>query len=98
MFSGMERGKFKPGAIAVLIVDQDYVVHECHLMKGISILSKFNEVSKYKGVHLGELLLDINEEISQIKNKKKMPTFAKALQQAAENAMLTISKNKVSTV
>jgi DNA-binding transcriptional regulator of glucitol operon len=94
MFSGMERGKFRPGAIAILVVDKDYIVHECHMLKGMSILTKFKAVDQYKGQHVGEILNDVNEGTS-VKGKKKIPAFKRALLQAGENALLTISKKKI---
>lgn len=95
MFSGMERGKFKPGAIAILVVDQDYIIHECHMLRGMSVLTKFKALEKYKGKHVGEILNDVNESIP-VKGKKKHPAYSKALLQAGENALLSISKNKIS--
>ncbi|OCA87790.1 transcriptional regulator [Bacillus sp. FJAT-27225] len=95
MFSGMERGKFRPGAIAVLVVDKEYIVHECHLLNGMSVLTKFKAIEKYKGQHVGEILSDINEDHAA-KGRNKVPAFQKALLKAGENALLAISKNKVS--
>ena len=95
MFSGMERGKFKPGAIAILVVDSNYIIHECHMLKGMSVLTKFKPLDNYKGKHVGEIASDVNDMIPE-KGKNKLPAYRKALLQASENALLTISKNKVS--
>lgn len=95
MFSGMERGKFKPGAIAILVVDQDYIIHECHMLQGMSVLTKFKALEKFKGKHVGEILSDVNESVP-VKGKKKLPAYSKALLKAGENALLSISKNKIS--
>jgi DNA-binding transcriptional regulator of glucitol operon len=95
MFSGMERGKFRPGAIAVLVVDQDYIVHECHMLKGSSVFTKFKPLELYKGQHVGEILNDVNYNTS-IKGNKQIPAFKKALLKAGENALLSISKSKIS--
>jgi len=95
MFSGMERGKFRPGAIAVLVVDQDYIVHECHMLKGMSVFTKFKPIESYKGQHVGEILNEVNDSVVD-KKKKQIPAFKKALLQAGENALLTISKRKIS--
>lgn len=94
MFSGMERSKFRPGAIAVLVVDQDYIVHECHMLKGMSVLTKFKPIELYKGLHVGEIVNDVQSRPA--KGKKQIPAFKKALLQAGENALLTISKKKIS--
>ena len=95
MFSGMERGKFRPGAIAILVVDMDYIVHECHMVNGMSVLTNFKAIEKYKGQHVGEILNDVNEDPS-IDGQKKLPAYNKALIKAGENALLAISKNKIS--
>ncbi|MDR4949530.1 transcriptional regulator GutM [Neobacillus cucumis] len=95
MFSGMERGKFRPGAIAVLVVDQDYMVHECHMLKGMSVFTKFKPLESYKGKHVGELVNQVHDN-AEAYGKKQMPAFKKALLKAGENALLTISKNKIS--
>lgn len=94
MFSGMTRGKLKHGAIAVLVVDSKYIIHECHLLKGISVLTKFKEMEDYKGKHVGEIVSSIYDEIPE-KGKSKLPSYRKALLQAGENALLTIAKKKV---
>lgn len=95
MFSGMERGKFKPGAIAILVVDRDYIIHECHMLNGMSVLTKFKPLDKYKGKHVGEIVSDVNDTIPE-KGKNKLPAYSKALLKASENALLSISKNKIS--
>jgi len=94
MFSGMTRGKLKHGAIAVLVVDSKYIIHECHLLKGISVLTKFKEMEDYKGKHVGEIVSSIYDEIPE-KGKSKLPSYRNALLQAGENALLTIAKKKV---
>ncbi|KQL52947.1 transcriptional regulator [Heyndrickxia shackletonii] len=96
MFSGMERNKFRPGAIAILVVDKEYIVHECHMLKGISVLSKFKEMEQYKGQHVGTILNDVNESFPGKDKRKKIPAFGKALLKAGENAIVNISKQNIS--
>jgi DNA-binding transcriptional regulator of glucitol operon len=98
MFSGMDRGKFRPGAIAILVVDKRYIVHECHMLKGVSILSKFKELEKYKGQHVGVILNDVNESDPTKGQKKKMPAIGKALSVAGENALVSISRKNTSLI
>ncbi|MGE8203753.1 transcriptional regulator GutM [Heyndrickxia sp. NPDC080065] len=94
MFSGMERSKFRKGAIAILVVDKDYIVHECHMLKGVSILSKFKEIEKYKRQHVGVILNDAHELLQKEKGNK-IPAFCKALFKASENALVSISKKNI---
>ncbi|WP_243299376.1 transcriptional regulator GutM [Bacillus litorisediminis] len=96
LFSGMERNAFRPGAIAILIVDKNCIVHECHILKGVTVLSKFKEMDKYKGQHVGAILNDVNENYSVRKKGQKVPAIGKALLKAGENAIVNISKQNIS--
>ncbi|TLS38373.1 transcriptional regulator GutM [Pseudalkalibacillus caeni] len=98
MFSGMDRRKFRPGAIAVIIVDQNYVVRECHTLGGLSVLSKFKQVEEYQGIHVGELLNRVHvTDDSKKGKKKKVPAMNAALTMASENALLSVSKKNMTT-
>lgn len=95
--SGQSRRRIGAGSIAMLIVDKDYTIKECQIMKGISVLSSFKEINQYKGMHIGELLENIQMEYGIEKVKKnKIPAMKSALNEAAEKAVLLISK-KAST-
>ncbi|MGM7723902.1 transcriptional regulator GutM [uncultured Metabacillus sp.] len=96
LFSGMERRQFRPGAIAMLVVDNQYIIQECHVVNGFSVLSKFKELEKYKGQHVGAVLDSVQENSGE--KRKKMPAISSALAKAAENALLSISKKNISMV
>jgi DNA-binding transcriptional regulator of glucitol operon len=97
LFSGMEKRKFLPGAVAMLVVDNNYVIQECYVVNGFSVLSKFKEMSKYKGQHAGAVLSVLGEiKINKKGNYKRLPAINKALSKAAENALLSISKKNIS--
>ncbi|WP_270180029.1 transcriptional regulator GutM [Alkalihalobacillus sp. CinArs1] len=96
LFSGMERRTFKTGAIALIVVDQDYVVRDCHLLSGRSVFSKFKNQTDFHGIHVGELLDQVYQG-KQVK-KKKISALHAALGMAAENALLSISKKHVERV
>ena len=98
-FSGMERRKFRPGAIAMLVVDSNYIIQECYVVNGFSVLSKFKEVGKYKGKHAG-VILDVvkNNKVSNKKKSKQLPAINVALSKAAENALVSISKKNISLI
>ncbi|WP_221568397.1 transcriptional regulator GutM [Alkalihalobacillus sp. TS-13] len=98
LFSGMERRKFRPGAIAVLIVDEKYIVQECQILGGISVLSKFKEIKKYKGIHVGKLLDNVHKDNIPSGKAKKASAINQALSRASENALLSISKKKISSI
>jgi DNA-binding transcriptional regulator of glucitol operon len=99
LFSGMERRNFRPGAIAMMVVDKEYMIQECYVVNGFSVLSKFKELEKYKGQHVGALLDSVQDHRADTKRKrKKMPAISSALAKAAEQALLSISKNNISMV
>lgn len=62
VFSGMERSKFGPGAIVIMVVDRDYMIHECCMLKGMTIFTKFKPLDSYKGSHVGEILKTVKEK------------------------------------
>lgn len=97
-FSGMERRQFRPGAIAMLIVDHNYIIKECYVVNGFSVLSRFKEVGKYKGQHVGVVIDDVQEQHVNKNGKRKQSAISTALSQAAENALLSISKKNISMV
>lgn len=95
--SGQSRKKFGAGSMTMLIVDEDYIIRECQVMKGISILSNFKKDNRYNGHHIGELLEEIQGTYGNLK-KNKMPSKYSSMKKAAENALLTISKKKSETI
>jgi DNA-binding transcriptional regulator of glucitol operon len=99
LFSGMERRQFRPGAIAMIVVDNNYEIQECYAVNGFSVLSKFKEIDKYKGQHVGALLDSLQEKSFGKKSKRKqLPAISSALSKAAESALLSISKKNISMV
>ncbi|MFP7170300.1 transcriptional regulator GutM [Terribacillus halophilus] len=90
LFSGQSRRRIGPGSIVLLVVDESYVIQECQVMRGISILSTFKEMKQYEGKQLGELL----DELYSPAGKRKLPALQTALQAAGEQALMSISKTK----
>jgi DNA-binding transcriptional regulator of glucitol operon len=96
-FSGMERRKFRPGAIAMLVVDNNYIIQECYVVNGFSVLSKFKELGKYKGQHTGAVLDTLgNSQMNNKRKSKRLPAVNIALSKASENALLSISQKSIS--
>ncbi|MEC0304236.1 transcriptional regulator GutM [Terribacillus saccharophilus] len=88
LFSGQSRRRIGPGSIVLLVVDESYMIRECQVMRGVTILSTFKEMKHYEGKHLGELL----DELHNPAKKKKLPALQTALQTAGEQALMSISK------
>lgn len=61
MYSGMNRRKFSSGAMAMIVVNKDYVIEDCYILKGISVFSKFKKYEKYIGHHVAKILDDHHE-------------------------------------
>ena len=95
LFSSMEKRKFRPGAIAMIIVNSSYMIQECYVVNGFSVLSKFKEVVKYKGKHVGTLLSEVQEDQLKIGKRHKVPAVSAALSKAGENALLSIAKKNI---
>ncbi|MGE6631309.1 transcriptional regulator GutM [Bacillus sp. NPDC077027] len=98
LFSGMERRKLGPGAIALIIVDESYIIQRCHVLGGISILSTFKELKEYEGKHVGAVLDEHHMMKQSLKKRKKGPAVKQAISMAAEQALLSISKKNITNV
>lgn len=97
LYSGMNRRKLSPGAVAMIVVNNDYVIEDCYILKGVSVFSKFKKYEKYIGHHVAKILDDHHECVERAGGRKKqIPSFLAALSMAAENAMVSISKKKLS--
>ncbi len=96
LFTGQCRRKLGAGSIAMLVVNENYVIQECKVMRGVSILSTFKDLEKYEKQHVGELLNRLNESKEKgISGKvKKKQALEMALSQAGERALLSISEKK----
>lgn len=94
LYSGQYRKTFKAGSIAILIVDQDYIIQECQVMKGFTILAHFKEMDELKGQHVRTVLENIQEKYGKVITKKtKIPAMSAALKQATESALSNYLKN-----
>lgn len=85
-------------AIALIIVDESYIIQKCHVLGGVSILSKFKEVPAYEGKHVGAVLDEHHMMKKTLKKRKKAPAVMQALSMAAEQALVSISKKNITNV
>ncbi|WP_162142471.1 transcriptional regulator GutM [Aneurinibacillus terranovensis] len=96
LFSGISRKALGSGAIVLLIVDDDYRIHNCKVLSGISVFTRFKPFTKCEGQHVAEVLA---EAYKTVKNRRarvsaKSKSLAKAFQMASENAIQVISSKK----
>lgn len=95
LFSGQYRKMFKSGSIAILIVNEDYVIQECQVMKGLTVLASFKEVKEFEGQHVRTVLENIQDKYGKVITKKtKIPAMSAALKQATENALVNFEKKQ----
>jgi DNA-binding transcriptional regulator of glucitol operon len=93
LFSEMERRKVLPGAMVMIVVNENYIIEECHFANGLTVLSKFKELNEYKGQHVGAMLDELH---GKKKTSKKVSALTMALSKVAENALISISKKNIS--
>ncbi|MEW9670909.1 transcriptional regulator GutM [Ammoniphilus sp. 3BR4] len=95
LFSGTSRKVWGSGAMVLVVVDKHYEVRKCLVLSGYTVFSKFKRLEKYEGKHVGEMLYDAHEIITQTRRiSMKQKALALAFQMAAENALLTISSKR----
>ncbi|MEZ0480413.1 transcriptional regulator GutM [Planococcus sp. SSTMD024] len=59
---GIQKQKLGIGVIAILVTDEEGLLIECQLMKGVTVFSRFEEFSKYNGLHIESLKEKLNDE------------------------------------
>lgn len=96
LFSGSAAKKaWGSGAMVLVVVDEQYEVRKCLILSGYTVFSRFKHFKEYEKRHVGELLRDAHETLTEktrVSTKDKSLAFA--FKAAAENALLTISSKK----
>lgn len=59
---GIQKQKLGIGAIAILVIDEDGIVVESQLMRGVTVFSRFEPFTKYLGLPLDAVASDLKEE------------------------------------
>ena len=75
---GHEKGKFKPGSIILLVIDDNGVIIDVEEMKGISVFDRFRK----KDVYIGKSIDELSKELKQ---QKKDTITTKAIKKALED-------------
>lgn len=70
LYSEMERLKFRTSAVAILVVNENRVVHECQILTGKTVFAKFKTFTNYHHKDLSEILTYLVVKI-RIQSKKK---------------------------
>lgn len=75
---GHEKGKFKPGSIILLVIDDNGIIIDVEEMKGISVFDRFRK----KDVYIGKSIDELSKELKQ---QKKDTITTKAIKKALED-------------
>lgn len=59
---GIQKQKLGIGVIAILVTDEDGLVIESQLMKGVTVFSRFEAFPKYNGLHIESLKQQLDDE------------------------------------
>ena len=78
---GVQRGRIKPGAIAIVVCDPDGTVIKAEKMEGYSIFARFKAVP----LLTGKLLKDLQSELNSHKAGNGTKAILKALEQAEKS-------------
>lgn len=62
LYSSMERKRFGSSAIAVIVVDQNNIVRECHVLQGKSIFAKFKILPQFYEQSLSQIIKQFEKE------------------------------------
>ncbi|EAD5868465.1 transcriptional regulator GutM [Listeria innocua] len=80
LYSEMERLKFRTSAVAILVVNEEHIVHECQILTGKTIFAKFKTFTDYHQKDLSEILQELHE-------KKKHSIQEKAIIKTVNSCM-----------
>ncbi|MCR2045401.1 transcriptional regulator GutM [Anaerosalibacter massiliensis] len=74
---GQEKGKFSVGSIVILVLDNNDRVVAAKEMKGITVFNRF----KNKNEFINKSIVELKEDISNIKNKATRKALKTAINQ-----------------
>ncbi|KXG78317.1 hypothetical protein AN618_03830 [Fervidicola ferrireducens] len=73
---GSSKGRFSPGSIVLIAVDDDGKIVEAYRMSGMTVFARFREFDEIKGLYL--------QEVSYYLSSEKSGSLKKALENALE--------------
>ncbi|MBM5595797.1 transcriptional regulator [Listeria seeligeri] len=80
LYSEMERLKFRSSAVAILVVNEKQVVHECQILTGKTVFAKFKTFADYHQKELSEILTELtNKQKNSIQEKAVIKTVNSCL-------------------
>ncbi|MBZ5202333.1 hypothetical protein HU147_13985 [Planomicrobium chinense] len=59
---GIQKQKLGIGVIAIAVTDEDGVIVECQLMRGVTVFSRFEHFTEYDGLHMEEVKRSLDQE------------------------------------
>ncbi|EAD5995507.1 transcriptional regulator, partial [Listeria monocytogenes] len=62
LYSEMERLKFRTSAVAILVVNENHIVHECQILTGKTVFAQFKTFTNYHHKELSEILTELSSK------------------------------------
>lgn len=59
---GIQKQKLGIGVIAIAVTDDDGVIVECQLMRGVTVFSRFERFTEYDGLHMEQVKGRLDQE------------------------------------
>ena len=59
---GIQKQKMGIGVIAIAVTDENGVIIECQLMRGVTVFSRFERFTEFDGLHMEEVIESLDQE------------------------------------
>ncbi|HAC5318282.1 TPA_asm: transcriptional regulator [Listeria monocytogenes] len=62
LYSEMDRLKFRTSAVAILVVNENHIVHEYQILTGKTVFAQFKTFTNYHHKELSEILTELSSK------------------------------------
>ncbi|EPD2232708.1 transcriptional regulator GutM [Listeria monocytogenes] len=62
LYSEMDRLKFRTSAVAILVVNENHIVHECQILTRKTVFAQFKTFTNYHHKELSEILTELSSK------------------------------------
>ncbi|GAA5103624.1 transcriptional regulator GutM [Orbus sasakiae] len=85
LYSTMERRFFGASAIAIIVIDGNKTIQECHTLQGKSVFAKFKSQTKFQHQNLVQMI----DKFAQEQAIRKLSLWEKAIVKTANSAVVS---------
>lgn len=85
LYSTMERRFFGASAIAIIVIDGNKTIQECHTLQGKSVFAKFKSQTKFQHQNLAQMI----DKFVQEQAIRKLSLWEKAIVKTANSAVIS---------